>query len=72
MARCRCEACGTLLYETVGAGNADLPITALATLRQEGDRLCATCPGCGLRIEFVTDPPGGNFVRPLRGVTYSE
>jgi len=72
MARCRCEACGTLLYEIVGAGNASLPITALAPLRKEGDGFFMTCPGCGQRIEFVADPPGGNFVRPLRGVTYSD
>jgi len=71
MVRWLCEACGTVLRELVrGLEGAPAPVTigTPAKVSQKGDRHFLTCPGCGARIELVSDPPGGNVMKPLRGV----
>src|SRR5262245_31763057 len=73
MERCRCQACGQTLYETIRLDGALTPNTMPAAAYREDQRgRFLQCPNCAARIDLVVRSARGDVLGPASGVVFDQ
>src|SRR5215471_14152396 len=73
MERCRCQACGQTLYETIRLDGALTPNTMPAAACREDPRgLFLQCPACAARIDLVARSERKDVLGPASGVVFDQ